>query len=119
MPSLKSSSPKSSALKKSVLRKSAVVLSTALAAPLALVATAAPAHAAVGDTAPSCIKRNVQRPGSNAYVWIQLTNKCSTTKKVKIVIKWGGDGSCWTMKPGAVRSWTYDGLGDYDKTVLC
>lgn len=59
----------------------------------------------------------LQGPSSNAYVWIELTNNCSTTKKVKIVISWGGD--CWTLRPGAGRSWTYDGLGDYDKTVLC
>ncbi|MFD7864649.1 beta-Ig-H3/fasciclin [Streptomyces sp. NPDC057682] len=103
----------------SLIKKSAVAVAAVLAAPLALVATAPAAQAAVGDTAPSCIKRNVQRPSSNAYVWIQLTNKCSTTKKVKIVISWGSDGSCWTMKPGTSRSWTYDGLGDYDKTVLC
>jgi hypothetical protein len=61
----------------------------------------------------------LQGPSSNAYVWIELTNNCSTTEKVKIVISWGGDGDCWTLRPGAGRSWTYDGLGDYDKTVLC
>ncbi|MEV0224601.1 hypothetical protein [Streptomyces sp. NPDC050704] len=103
----------------SLIKKSGVAVTALLAASLSVVATAPSAYAAAGDTAPACVDRNVQRPASNAYVWIELTNNCSTTKKVKIVISWGSDGSCWTLKPGASKSWTYDGLGDYDKTVLC
>lgn len=103
----------------SLIKKSGIAVTALLAASISTLATAPAAHAAPGDTAPSCIDRNVQRPTSNAYVWIELTNECSTTKKVKIVISFGRDGDCWTLKPGASRSWTYDGLGDYDKTVLC
>lgn len=94
------------------------MVSTALlAAALTVVATAPAAHAAAGDTAPDCVDRYVD--GYPSSIYVKLTNNCSTTKKVKVDIKLGGDSPCWSLKSGAEKVWWYEGLGSYRKTVLC
>ncbi|MDC0773489.1 hypothetical protein [Streptomyces sp. HD] len=103
----------------SLIKKSGVAVTAMLAASLSVVATAPAAHAAAGDTAPSCVDREVFRPTSNDHITVYLTNNCSTSKKVKVDIRLGKDSPCWTLAPGDEKRWTYDGLGDYRKTVLC
>ncbi|MER6600982.1 hypothetical protein ACWDBC_24190 [Streptomyces parvus] len=85
----------------------AVSLSTLVATPSAYAA----------ETAPSCIKRDVLNQPSGISVW--LKNTCGTTKKVKVVIRFGGDSPCWSLKDEATKTWWYDGIGSYDRTVLC
>lgn len=101
----------------SLIKKTGVVSTALLTAALAVVATAPAAHAAAGDTAPACVDRYVD--GYPSSIYVKLTNNCSTTKRVKVDIKLGGDSPCWSLSPGAEKVWWYEGLGSYRKTVLC
>ncbi len=99
----------------SLIKKTGVVGTALFVAMLSSVATAPAAQAAT--TAPACIDRYYNYDGGSLYV--NLTNECSTTKKVKVDIKFGNDSPCWTIKPGKSKYWFYDGIGSYRKTVLC
>ncbi|MBB1256979.1 hypothetical protein [Streptomyces alkaliterrae] len=101
------------------IRKTSVTAMALAAAGLSVVATAPAAQAKAGDTAPSCVNRYIDGDTANRYVYVSLTNNCKTTKKVKVDIRLGKDSPCWTLKPGANKKWTYEGIGSYRKTVLC
>jgi hypothetical protein len=73
---------------------------------------------AAAGTAPSCIKREVySEPTANSDA-VQVGNKCGKTMRVKIIIKYGPDSSCRTLKKG---KWYYyqPWVGRYKKTVTC
>ncbi|WP_143261344.1 hypothetical protein [Allokutzneria sp. NRRL B-24872] len=79
---------------------------------LAPLLTVAPASAAT--SAPSCVtwKNNQWK------MRIEVTNRCKTTRKVKIVVAFGPDSACWTYKPGQ-RHDLYGPSGRVDRLELC
>jgi hypothetical protein len=86
-----------------------------LGAGLAVVApflTVAPASAA--ESAPSCVtwKNNQWK------MRIEVTNRCKSTQKVKIIVDFGPDSSCWTYKPGQ-RHDLYGPSGRVDRLERC
>lgn len=88
----------------------------------ALLATSGTAHAAAptvraSAAAPTCVKVNVDKGtiSKTAYV----TNKCSTTKRVKVVWSFAPDSDCNTLKPGQ-KFKTKRGLApQFDGLALC
>lgn len=77
----------------------------------------APAHAAPGKGAPSCVKTTTFNNAS--YFTVQVRNKCKKTVKVKVVMKLGKDHPCTTIKAGKVKHFLSKGLGTWKKTVRC
>ncbi|MBC2866061.1 beta-Ig-H3/fasciclin [Streptomyces mexicanus] len=95
----------------------AAVLGGALAA-TAPAASAAPAAPAAGGTAPACISRYVT--GTVNGFDVLLTNNCGKTMRVKVVVKYASDSPCYTLRAGADKLYTYEGItGEYDRTAVC
>lgn len=89
----------------------------------ALLTMSGTAHAAsaggvqASAAAPTCVKVNVDKGtiSKTAYV----TNKCSTTKRVKVVWSFAPDSDCNTLKPGQ-KFKTKRGLApQFDGLALC
>ncbi|MFF0793673.1 hypothetical protein [Streptomyces spiralis] len=66
-----------------------------------------------GGTAPACIGRAASDLGGFVYVG----NHCGKTMRVKVIIDFGPDSSCWTLAPEQVRRHNY--YGSYGKTITC
>lgn len=85
---------------------STLIIATAFVAPLSLLGIS-PAAAA---TAPSCVKvvKTTWKDHGITKPAVQVTNRCKTTQRVKVIWAWGFDGSCHSYKP----NYTYnDGSG--------
>ncbi|MEU5398390.1 beta-Ig-H3/fasciclin [Streptomyces sp. NPDC005963] len=97
-------------------RKAAQAAVTAVTLVGSLALSAAPAAAAT--TAPSCIGRMVTET-TNGFD-VLLTNNCSGTRSVKVVVSLASDSRCYTLARGASTLYIYRGvLGNYDRTVNC
>lgn len=97
-------------------RKAAQAAVTAVALVGSLALSASPAAAAT--TAPSCIGRMVTET-TNGFD-VLLTNKCSGTRSVKVVVSLASDSPCYRLARGASTLYIYTGiLGNYDRTVNC
>ncbi|MEU3795797.1 beta-Ig-H3/fasciclin [Streptomyces fructofermentans] len=94
----------------------AAAVTAAVAGGLAL--SAPTASAAVGDTAPACVKRTVYETPAGFDVFLQ--NTCGGTMSVKVIVDNGGDSNCYVMSAGTNKNFVYEGIfGSYGKTVLC
>jgi hypothetical protein len=96
---------------KKMKRIAAVAATVGLAASLSVVGVAAPANAAT--LAPACIEAHTKSGGD-----IFVQNNCSKTKRVKVVMSFGRDLACLSIKPGDAYRWN-DPRGSLDKVVLC
>ncbi|MFS0693632.1 beta-Ig-H3/fasciclin [Streptomyces nitrosporeus] len=97
-------------------RRAAQAAVTAAALGGSLIISATPAAAAT--TAPSCIGRMVTQTTDGFDVL--LTNKCSGTRAVKVVVSLAPDSPCYVMSKGTSHLYVYHGiLGNYDRTVNC
>lgn len=97
-------------------RKAAQAAVTAVALVGSLAVSAAPAAAAT--TAPSCIGRMVTET-TNGFD-VLLTNNCSGTRSVRVVVSLAPDSGCYKLARGANALYIYTGiLGNYDRTVNC
>ncbi len=65
--------------------------------------------------APSCVARDLHE----ADDFITLTNHCSTTQNVKVIISFGRDSSCYSIAPGHFRNVLWSSPGKFDSLVLC
>lgn len=72
---------------------------------------AAPASA--GELAPSCVKA-WQYSSGHVYVW----NTCAKDKRIKVVMAWGPDMSCTTLRAGYDKLYV-DPFGRFDRVELC
>jgi hypothetical protein len=89
------------------------ILATAvLGSGLAMAPTATAADAM--GTAPACVKRDVIKHEK----YVKVTNNCSETMHLKVVIDWGSDSPCLTYQPGEQWEWNW-GRGSYGKVVTC
>jgi hypothetical protein len=81
-----------------------------------------PAEAA-GRVAPSCVKRQVgDSAGVPRGARVKVTNRCATTKRVKVVFTHAHDSACLRLKPGRSRTGESNiayPFSHYDKTVTC
>ncbi|MEU8471600.1 hypothetical protein AB0F30_27450 [Streptomyces sp. NPDC029006] len=100
----------------------AAVGALVMACPAAVSASAAPAPAtshaaAAGGTAPACIERNAYNiPDGGTQVY--LRNLCGKTMRVKVIVKYGDDSGCKTMRKNT--GWFYESwFGRYQRTVVC
>ncbi|MFJ7422617.1 beta-Ig-H3/fasciclin [Streptomyces uncialis] len=97
-------------------RKAAQAAVTAVALVGSLAVSAPPAAAAT--TAPSCIGRMVTET-TNGFD-VLLSNNCSGTRSVRVVVSLASDSRCYTLARGASDLYIYRGvLGNYDRTVNC
>ncbi|WJV46905.1 hypothetical protein [Streptomyces flavofungini] len=100
----------------SLAKRSIAVGATSLAV-LAMTGTAHAAPAQARAAAPSCVKVKVDKGiiSQTAYV----TNKCSSTKRVKVRWSFAPDSGCNTLKPGQ-KFKTKRGLAaQFDGVPLC
>ncbi|HZG06527.1 MAG TPA: hypothetical protein VE546_23630 [Streptomyces sp.] len=79
----------------------------------AATAASAPAVSPRG-TAPSCVSRDVVKQEKK----VTIQNNCGKTMHLKLVIKNGPDGECWTYRDGEARLWRWK-VGSYGKVVTC
>ncbi|MEU1276861.1 hypothetical protein [Streptomyces sp. NPDC005805] len=87
----------------------AALLGTGLAG-----AATAPAYAA---SAPSCVKT---ANFNTASEWtVQVRNNCSSTKKIKVIMRLGKDSPCVSLKKGEYYYWRNTGLGTWKSTNSC
>ncbi len=90
---------------------------------LASLVLLAPAADAAGGLAPSCVKRAVGTTGGTPNgAQVKLTNRCSTTKRVKVVFTHAHDSACLRLLPGRSRTLSSNialPFSHYDKTVTC
>ncbi|MGW0606404.1 beta-Ig-H3/fasciclin [Streptomyces sp. NPDC002644] len=105
------------------IRLSARRATVITAATLAVGATAAalwpsqPAAAAAG-TAPACVKRYVN-PTHEGFD-VHLTNDCSKTMRVRVVVDNAGDSPCYSLNPKASVIYAHESItGSYERTVTC
>ncbi|MFD9175411.1 hypothetical protein ACFWDT_09835 [Streptomyces diastaticus] len=107
-------------MRKSSRMKRFTVVGLTGAAVLAMSGTAHAASAGglrASAAAPTCVKVTVDKGtiSKTAYV----TNKCSTTKRVKVVWSFAPDSDCNTLKPGQ-KFKTKRGLApQFDGLALC
>ncbi|WP_327232819.1 hypothetical protein OG349_01540 [Streptomyces sp. NBC_01317] len=92
---------------------------TLLVAAFATILTVAPAAAHASEaqlrgTAPACVKRDVIKHRK----YVKVTNSCTETMHLKVVIDLGSDSPCLTYQPGEQWEWTW-GRGSYGKVVTC
>ncbi|MFE2320453.1 hypothetical protein ACFXC8_46800 [Streptomyces sp. NPDC059441] len=98
---------------------SRTAISTAIGACLLFTSAAAASadtvthQASAGGTAPACIGRAASDLGGFVYA----SNNCGKTMRVKVIIDFGPDSSCWTLAPGQERRHNY--YGSYGKTITC
>jgi hypothetical protein len=88
-----------------------------------LVGTGLPAGAFAATSAPSCVKRDVGLTGGTPNgAKVKLTNKCGSSKRLKVVWTNAHDSKCFTLGVGKSRTETSSiarPFSSYDKTVLC
>ncbi|WP_445396855.1 beta-Ig-H3/fasciclin [Streptomyces sp. LE64] len=101
-------------MRKSRMAVQAAVTAVGLVGSLAV--SASPAAAAT--TAPSCISRMVTATTDGFDVL--LTNRCSGTRSVKVVVSLAPDSPCYRLARGANTLYVYSGIfGNYERTVNC
>jgi hypothetical protein len=96
---------------KKMKRIAAVAATVGLAASLSVVGVAAPANAAT--LAPACIEAHTKSGGD-----VVVKNNCANTKRIKVVMSFGRDLACISVKPRVTYTWD-DPTGSLDKIVLC
>lgn len=96
----------------------AATVAAAIAGVLTPSASATPLSAtlAYGGTAPACIVRSFTQLRHEQ--WIDITNECYQTMRVKVLVKGWWGKPCVTLKQGEWRSYTIR-EDRYDKTVVC
>lgn len=80
-------------------------------------ALSVPAHATAATalrSAPACVKWK----NNQWKMRIEVRNTCRRRYRVKIIIAFGPDSSCWTYKPGQRRDY-YGWSGRVDQLRLC
>ena len=92
-------------------RLTAVASGVALLAGTMVLGVAAPASA--GERAPDCVKA-WQYSSGHVYVW----NTCARDKRIKVVMAWGPDQACVTLRAGYDKLYI-DPLGRFDRVELC
>lgn len=87
-------------------------LSTA-AASLVLVGTVPRSAAAV----PNCVTTRLDDRGF--YDYLSVTNGCSTTQRVKVVLAFMTDIPCQTLRPGQTMAYRWGYPGRFDRLQSC
>lgn len=80
------------------------------------VASSPAAHAA-GGTAPACVARGVDYDPAGFFV--HLTNNCTRTMRVQVIVRLGSDSPCYSMQRGTSKTFWHGGIGAYDRTAVC
>lgn len=61
---------------------------------------------AIAQPPPSCVDASVISGGD--YGTVQVTNNCSTTQRVKVLIAYGPDSECFIIEPAGTRRHVID-----------
>jgi hypothetical protein len=107
-----------------LFKKLASAAAAAVMAGGALLATAPGSYAASEPDpallveAPTCVSRAVYEVIGGFDVF--MTNRCSSTKYVRVIVDWASDSVCIELLKTQSRTWGYRGVtGQYDHLALC
>ncbi|MFC9428416.1 hypothetical protein [Streptomyces sp. NPDC056987] len=75
------------------------------------------AYAAPGKAVGRCVKTTAYYQPS--FVDVAVKNNCKSTVKAKVIMKYGKDSGCMTIKKGKTRWHHGKNLATYSKTVKC
>ncbi|WP_240134401.1 hypothetical protein [Streptomyces sp. MUM 178J] len=82
-----------------------------------VVGMSSPAYAAPGKSVSSCVKTHTYNQAS-VYT-VQVHNKCKRSVRVKVVMRWGKDSKCKTIRKGGYFYHETRGIGTWKATVRC
>jgi hypothetical protein len=102
------------------LRKTLVAAAAAALLVIGLPATAQAGtvdDARVAEEAPSCIDRDLWDPDPTDY--LSLTNYCSVSYRVRVVLEYADDFECRTIPPGEIEDYEWFYPGRYLRTEVC
>ncbi|MFE4054561.1 beta-Ig-H3/fasciclin [Streptomyces sp. YIM B13518] len=78
----------------------------------------ATAAQAAGGTAPACVSRYVR--DSVEGFDVAITNNCTKTMRVQVVVSGDSDSPCYTLSPGEFEAFQYTGIfGKYERLAVC
>lgn len=70
------------------------------------------AHA-LAAAAPGCVH------SSGTGRKVTVTNRCSSTQRVKVIFAFARDGACYTYSPGSAATWTGAVQAQFDGLQSC
>jgi hypothetical protein len=69
------------------------------------------------EEAPSCIDRDLWDPDWTDY--LQLTNYCGVTYRVKVILEHADNSGCTILSPGELEDYEWSYPGRYVRTEVC